>query len=59
MTLQKYRDRITLVDISKCVYHNFDYSWYKDASKEPEKAKPYSYFADKLVKKADIKKHAK
>jgi hypothetical protein len=41
MTLQKYRDRITLVYLSDCLYHAFDYSWFKDAVNDKSKAKPH------------------
>lgn len=44
--LQKYRDRITLLDLSDCVWHDFDFSWYKDSS-----SKPQEQFMNKYIKK--------
>lgn len=44
--LQKYRDRITFLDLSDCVWHDFDFSWYKDSS-----SKPQEQFMNKYIKK--------
>lgn len=39
--LQKYRNRITLSpEVTRCMRHSFDHSWYKDSTRDEKNKKP-------------------